>query len=362
MNLEKITKRTASATMIGVILSILIFSGLNSAFKTYKSTVTIVIIPKSITAIAQRENIVHNLAQIPQTLSFYERLLSDNHDLKDTTANQSAQRRKEIWNNIISIKQINKDSTILKITLEASGSKDSEILASKTARTFLDTASGYYNVKSDLDLRIIDGPISQRSYDFWPILLLLSVILGFLIAYIGNGFHIAIINLTDHKDTFKRGLDKISEKTVAMFDGKKTHQEEFLIQENENSAEEQNLEMENFKESLAKKVPELEQTPEIYSEDKIKSQHDKELEALNKIIQQDIYPNFPEMPTTGNVKASAPDNLPIGDDLMFAQNVISQDPQASIVQQDAPVVEEKKGEPTSEQLKQRLNQLLRGEL
>ena len=79
----------------------------------------------------------------------------------------------------------------------------------------------------------------------------------------------------------------------------------------------------------------------------------KEMKKITKIIQQDKYPNFPEMPVRETKKSGAPENLPIADGFPEEHQKVSQ--------QEKPRIETNR-EPTAEELRERLNRLLRGEL
>ena len=86
------------------------------------------------------------------------------------------------------------------------------------------------------------------------------------------------------------------------------------------------------------------------------------MKKLTKMTEQDKYPNFREVPKYAQQKASAPSNLPIADDSFSMQvglNDQKQSEQKQIISEKTAI---KKPEPTDDQLKEKLNQLLRGEM
>lgn len=323
----------------GIIISMIIFFALLISTRTYVSTVSILVISKSELISLNQKVIVKNIAELPSTMTFYEKLLRENSDLKERNQDTGDNERKEMWNKMVLAEVSPKDSSIIKISIDALSAEDAQNLASKVVRTLLDTASQYYNIKTDIDLRIIDGPINKRSYDNWFWLLLASIALG---------VSFALLIPQNIFLNFKAIFEKIKEKIEA-------HKEidEALV-EKKNSKQDETI--------SGVSSEDLSAMPRDTVTNDQDSNKDKDLEALNKIIQQDIYPNFPEMPVSEPRKSSAPDNLPIGDDSFF----VSENPEVQKEEEKKEEPEKKeeevKGEPTPEELKKRLNQLLKGKI
>lgn len=340
-------KPNSRTFFFGAILTAIFFVIISASFKTYESEVTILVMTKSDAAFSH-EQILNSLAELPKTFNFYQRLLNDNPEIRESNTGKSDSERKQLWNQMLTVKRSPKNSSIIKISIFADSENGAEKLAFKTARTFFDTASSYYNVKTDVDMRLVDGPLTESSLSSWPWMLLVSLILGFLMAYI----------LQNTMSPFLDGLAKLS----AML---KEKSEEYKLRkvislgEDVGSGEINVDSKDVHQERKPEPATESKETQEISSE---KTQSDKELETLNKIIQQDIYPNFPEMPVAPK-KSEAPDNLPIGDSSFFME----ENPQQSEEVKEEEVEEKQpeedlNREPTPEELKRRLNQLLKGKL
>lgn len=331
--------------LLGAILSVIFFGLFSMSFKTYQSTVTILVASKSDATAINQDQIINSIAQFPKTLNFYEKLLADNPEVKENNIGNSPSVRKELWNKMIEVKRSPKNSSLIKIKIIANSEKDAEKLSVKSARTLFDTASSYYNVKTDIDMRLVDGPIVERSMENWPWLAAISVVLGISFAFIFQKF------IPSLKNAFQLAAVQLKENIAA-----KEQQAEKTISE----------EKETYNESEETKTTPTESTggaskKELSPDDK--SEQDKELEALNKIIQQDIYPNFPEMPVSEQKKSSAPDNLPVADS-SFLMDKNSLENQEKIHEEivDQPKEEQPHREPTPEELKKRLNELLRGKI
>lgn len=326
----------------GALLTLVLFLGFSALLKSYTSTVTVLVVTKSQSASLNQEKIVNNLAELPRTLNFYQRLLNDNPGFKQTKTTLSASEKKDFWNHMINVKRSPKNSSLLKISVTANNAKDAEKLSVASARTLFDISSSYYNIQTDLDLRLVDGPISQTSMSYWQLALLISITLGFLMAYLLQTLVKPLSeNITAAAGALNVKMQQFGESLEAFKNSN--------IGKKEKIKDQRQQEKENTKEIIEPQAP-------VET-----SQKDQELERLNKIIQQDIYPNFPEMPISTTRKSSAPDNLPVGDDAFFMgqpqDKTISESEELESEQK---VEEDLNREPTPEELKKRLNQLLKG--
>ena len=325
-----------------IVIALALFCVFINSFKTYTSSITIMVNAKSEIAADQEEQIIGNILKFPHLLSFYDRLLKDNPDVRDMVQSKSQTQRKEFWNSMISVKKVGKDSSLIKISITTKQETDAEQLVQKTVRTLFDTTGTYYNIKNDIDLRIVDGPILKSNIFEWLWMLILSLVLGFLAAIF---------------------LQKIIEKNIDVFAKK----ESFF--KNKNLFNFNTQAGEKTSESPAEEIKSLE---ELYMSEQaetifpIQPKNDteqfQEMKKLTKMTEQDKYPNFREVPKYTEQKASAPANLPIADDSFSMQSGLNTQKQSE-QKWDVPEKPEiKKSEPTDDQLKERLNKLLRGEM
>ena len=333
---------------VGALLSVALFLIFANIFKSYRSTVTIMITPKSEIAANQRQEIVANIAQLPGTLAFYDRLLKYNPQVRDVAAGDSPRKRKRIWDGMLAVKLPKENSSVIQLSIFAGSQSDANALAQITARNLFDTANFYYNIETDIDMRQIDGPISSPVVSDWQWLILLSIILGGTLAVLlqGSAEEFCQFAADSRQAVMERNYFDFAQGLTLPFKKEKVLSDELqATQEDALSSEEKNT---------VSNIPINEQIENSSSEKILRG---KELETLNKIIEQDIYPNFPEMPNHTLQKASAPDNLPIGDDTYFPQ--MHEPAEAS---DSSPLPDPSLREPTPEELKDRLNKLLKGEL
>ena len=329
---------SAQVFLAGLVLSIMFFLLLNSAFQTHTAKIEILFTAKSETAALQSKQIFNNLIELPKTLNFYDRLLKNNSDVRDIAQGENPLQRKRIWNNLITIKKVGRSSSMFEISITTKREADAKALAQKTARNLFDMASGYYDVKKDIDLRIVDGPILRTNFFagfVWA--LILSLIFGFAVAFVLQKF------LKGSRAIFASSRQIFAEKNWFDFSKKETE-----------SSEEEKKYLESLYALEQAELPLGFQ--EKKKESKKKTEQDnsgfQEIKELTKSIEPDRYPNFPEVPKSSHPKATAPENLPIAEGYSFNK------PVAEVKQ------EEKKDyiEPGEDQLKERLNKLLRGDI
>ncbi len=281
--LDTIKKIRISFSLIAlaIILTATFFLLLLGNFKYYKSEISILFIPKSERFAIHTPYILENLVRFPKTLAFYERLLGDNKELADQFANQSKDDKKEIWNKMLSI--IKDDgSSIIKIGIIAKDKNQPQIMAGKTARALIDTASFYYNIKTDADFRIIEEPNTTSFLKYWHWLILISIILGTVAALVFNFLFSVLVGAIRNKK-YQFQLPRAAEK----------------------------------------------QAPKTFSE---------KIRAFSK-------------------RSAAPENLPTGQwEEAAPEDIMPEESRYEYKEA------EKYSEPTEKELKERLNQLLRGEL
>lgn len=338
---------------VGIILSAVFFLLLIDSAKTYRSEISIMINAKSDVAAKQQLQIVSNIMEFPKTLSFYDRMLAINPDMRDVTAGQSKQQRKETWNEMLTVERASFDASVIKVAITTSREADSVQLANKTVRTLFDTSAFYYNVKKDVDLRIIDGPITRVQVSNLLGLFLLSIFLGFAVSGLLQRLSASWRIFGSKKISLKKpDFSKLN----SFFDFKKnpTRPIEQELESLSNLYQDEQAEAPFvFEQEIQKEAAEKLNINEKF----------QEIKKITKKLEPGKYPNFPEMPATHTQSSSAPDNLPIADDSYFAQY---SKPTEIIQSETLPIKDEiaidTAKEPTPEELKKRLNELLRGKI
>jgi len=166
-----------------LIVSGIIFLALNNLNRGYQTETDILIIPKNSLIAGNISQIIENLSQIPLTLSFYKRVNQENGDVFDDTILELPDYKKQIyWKSRLKIIHI-KGSGILKIITFGNNSYQAELLNQEVVRTFLVSISSYYNIKTELDLRIINQFITNfTNQSNFSILFFESLLGGFILS------------------------------------------------------------------------------------------------------------------------------------------------------------------------------------
>jgi tetratricopeptide (TPR) repeat protein len=344
-------KISLQAIIVGVILAVTSFLLLLDSQKNYTSSFDILVIPKSTIAAYDQGEILANLGQFPKSLSFYENLLKNNPDINDFSSGKSINQKKQAWDDMVLVGRADPGSSILRLSITAKNQADGEILSQRTTRALIDTASQYYNIKTDIDFRIIDGPIVKSNTPGVWWILPLSLLLGCL----GGMLLQMIVNPLEKMFAINKSLEKNEEAN------------QDLRQDISKDAQKDGSYLEDLYKKEESDIPFS--FEKYYEDSKANPLPMEELEHINKHVSKSMYPNFPEMPASSSFSttASAPDNLPIADDFIFMaeqhnETQLQPKQESEIPEAAATTMGHQHQEPTEEELKNRLNQLLKGEL
>lgn len=154
-----------------------------SNFRSYRSDISVLIIPKNESASFQADQIVENLVDITHRLSFYDRVLFDNPEIEDPFADFSKDERKARWNETFTISRL-PGSTTLNISVFNQDKDAANKVARQMALSLSEVASRFYNIQTELELRIIEGPISSTYIRAWQWLIFISILAGLSLAYL----------------------------------------------------------------------------------------------------------------------------------------------------------------------------------
>lgn len=126
-------------------------------FRGYNAEVIVLVVARSGTTETSGE-VAANMAELTQTLSFYNRVLSENDLIDDDFDGYTPDKRKVQWNNTVSVTKQDGSGVLI---IRANGDTPEKVrrLALQTAQSMFAIASFYYNVRTDADMRMVDGPI-----------------------------------------------------------------------------------------------------------------------------------------------------------------------------------------------------------
>jgi capsular polysaccharide biosynthesis protein len=168
-------------SLIAVVLTGVFFLLFLSDFQFYRSEISIILIPKSEKTSLQNNAIMENLIALPKNLSFYEKILHKNPQLNDGLSAYSQDEKKAQWNKMIKSERVD-GSSIIKLSITSRFKENSENLVKYSAFTLFDTVAYYYNVSSDINLSIIEGSITVPFVKNWIGYISLSLLMGIIVS------------------------------------------------------------------------------------------------------------------------------------------------------------------------------------
>lgn len=130
---------------------------------------------------AEASPIAENLAELSKNLSFYDAVLAEQELIEDTFRGESSDRRRAGWNDLVQVMPAD-GSGLLVVTAWGENRDDARFLAEATTATLFKTAARYYNVKTEIDLRVIDGPHVEARLRSWPTWVGLSLVSGLVVS------------------------------------------------------------------------------------------------------------------------------------------------------------------------------------
>lgn len=126
-------------------------------FRGYEAEVRILVVGRS--AAVDPEQAAANLAALVGTLPFHDRVVADDL-LGDPLEGYPQADRRARWNDMVRAKRESGNS-VISITAAGEDPEEARQLAARVAKTLFGVAGVYYDVKSGIDMRAIDGPIAE---------------------------------------------------------------------------------------------------------------------------------------------------------------------------------------------------------
>lgn len=170
--------------ILALLAAIVAFIVIINQSRAYKTELDILVLPRNEKTAQSLDQTVESIKQIPLSLSFYNKMLEANKDIEDGANGLPDYKRKAHWNSKISTERIGR-SGIIKLEVFDENQWQSEILAYQLKNDIFTVISKYYNIKLDLEPRLIDGPITQNtiSSGFWTTLAK-SIGIGFVVSLV----------------------------------------------------------------------------------------------------------------------------------------------------------------------------------
>jgi hypothetical protein len=295
-------------------------------FRTYVSRVTIIVVQKNEKTAALADQTVDNIAELPKMLAFYNRLLKRFPEINDPWIGLSDDARRALWSQRVISERVDY-SGLIRMQIEADTASDASLLSEKAMINLFETVGQYYNIRTEIDVRTVEPSITSVE---------IHNPFGWFLSSVSVGF-VASVVVSSLIGVFSQGMMgrvRISAPFASGNSGKQEKVKTVLLPvtfDDVLSAEQTPLH-EKLKTPIKTSVPNLPFLEEgISLEDHLFGFQGTPIDAPTEDISVHEF-IISEAPTT---------NLPGGDES----------------QKSTPL-----GEPTPEELKRRLNQLLNGDM
>jgi len=151
-------------------------------FRGYRAEVTVLVLPLS-TNQTPAEQMVENIAILPTTVSFLDALLESDGRLSEFSDldEQSINARSEQWNEMLAVRREG-GSGIVTYTIKADTQEEATIFARQMAKVLFQKIGTYYDIRSEVSLRLIEGPLVRASLISPVTWVVLSVSIGIVAA------------------------------------------------------------------------------------------------------------------------------------------------------------------------------------
>src|SRR3989344_172070 len=140
-------------------------------FRGYQAEMTLLVIGKGELSGSAGE-VASSLSELSQTLRFYDLLLERTEQFSDPYAGLSQDQRKKSFRSLFVAKR-KPDSNIITLSVRSKDADDAKVLAQAGAETLFALTGFYYNIQTNVDVRVVEGPIVTATI-FRPIFFLLT--------------------------------------------------------------------------------------------------------------------------------------------------------------------------------------------
>ena len=147
------------------------FFALYESFRAYRAEAELVVLPRG--SSVSVETVTATLAHIPSTLSFYDRLREDHENISDPWEGESAANRKRSWGSVIAASSV-PESGLIRLSVSSDDSMQSAALLNASIETLYGFSGRLYNRDTQADVRLVEEGIVYPIVTRMWLLLLIS--------------------------------------------------------------------------------------------------------------------------------------------------------------------------------------------
>lgn len=178
--------RTLPTTLFAVLALFFIgtaaFFSLDS-FRGYRAEISIIALPKGDNLSA--DQVVENIAVLPTTLDFFDALIASDARIAEFSDidEQPMAVRKAAWSEMLSVKRQG-ESGVITYSLAAESQEEAMLLARQMSKVLFEKVGAYYDIRSDVSIRTVEGPLVRISVDSPFLWIGASLGLGIVVALV----------------------------------------------------------------------------------------------------------------------------------------------------------------------------------
>lgn len=157
--------RTLPTTLFAVLALFFIgtaaFLSLDS-FREYRAEISIIALPKGGDIPAGQ--VVENIAVLPTTLDFFDALLISDERIAmfSDIDEQPMAVRKAAWSEMLTVERRG-ESGVIAYSLAAESQEEAVLLARQMSKVLFEKIGAYYDIRSDVSIRLVEGPLVRTS-------------------------------------------------------------------------------------------------------------------------------------------------------------------------------------------------------
>lgn len=179
---------------IAAILVVVVFLSFISNYKKYQSEIRVLFVIRNEKLSQDSERIVENFLEFTKYLSFYDRFLEEGK-FPEIFPGKSKDEKKKLWPGVVSAARVSGSQTV-QITAWANTEDLAKTYSRQAVLTLVNFSSKYYNLRDDVELRIVEGPIIAPYYQNFAPLIILALAVGCILALLINIFVDKVIGST----------------------------------------------------------------------------------------------------------------------------------------------------------------------
>ncbi len=151
-------------------------------FRVYSSSATVMVIQKNQNALGSGDLLMETVAQLPTTLAFYDRLLLQFPEIKDPWSGMSAADREALWREHMASVRVD-GSGLIRLQVTADTAADADFLTEKSTLNLFGMIGQYYDIRTEIDIRTIETS-PAHAFIARPLgWFLMSISIGFVLAF-----------------------------------------------------------------------------------------------------------------------------------------------------------------------------------